>query len=289
MAKKPPPAPAVPSSNTTGQALALDPYNLSLQGYGDLANQPIQGSGTFFGITIPESRPLGYKNGKPVQGPPGYERAPFVPARGSTLTATQSIQAFTHMTGSQLAQVQDQLYRAGYYSANYVPKYGQLNAEDISAFRIMMIGLASNPSQATLSDYLNQSAQAGDSHGLGRRSPLVVKLTNPDDLRVTLQKTVQDLYGGNLPETDVQSFISAFQSSQAAEQTAAYTAGGFNPETGQADLSGTLNGGGTVTAPASPTAAAEQYVRTKYPNQVAATQFGNAMDSIITTLKNPAA
>lgn len=281
MAPKPPKAPTVP---VNGSAISQDPYNLSLQGYGDLANVPIQGSNAFFGLATQTS---GGYNGKQL-ALTEKQRAAYAPQPTAPLTATQSIQAFTHMTGAQLAQIQDQLYRSGYYSANYVPKYGQLNAEDISAFRIMMIGLASNPSQATLSDYLNHSAQAGDSHGLGRRTPLVVKLANPDDLRVTLQKTVQDLYGGNLPEADVQNFISAFQSSQAAEQTAAYAAGGFNPETGQADMTGTPTSGGTVTAPASPTAAAETYVRTKYPNQVAATQFGNAMNSIINTLKNPA-
>lgn len=273
---KPPPAPTVPAASNN--AIAQDPYNLSLQGYGDLANQVIQGSNEFFGLPTTMPGPTTTKNSQRL-----VLTNPVAP-----LTATQTIQAFVHLAGAKLAQVQDQLYRAGYYSANYVPKYGLLNAEDISAFRTMMIGLASNPSQATLPDYLNQSAQAGDSHGLGRRSPLVVKLTNPDDLRVTLQKTVQDLYGGNMSEGDVQNFISTFQSQQAQEQTSAYSAGGFNPETGQADLTGTPSAGGTVTAVASPTAAAETYARTKYPNQVAATQFGNALGGILATLKNPA-
>lgn len=286
MAKKPPPAPSVLTGGAS-QSLTNDPYNLDISGYGALSQQTIQGANEFFGL--PTSTPGVNAN---RLGNKGHAQDVTVrgglPIPSAPLNATQTIKAFTGLNGSQLAQIQDQLYRAGYYSANYVPKYGQLNGEDIQAFRSMMIGLASNPSQATLGTYLQSAAQAGDSHGLGRRTPLVVKLANPDDLRVTLQKTVQDLYGGNLAENDVQNFISAYQSSQAAEQTAAYTAGGFNPETGQSDLSGTRTSGGTITAPASPTAAAETYVRTKYPNQVAATQFGNAMQGILNVLKNPA-
>lgn len=279
---KPPPAPVVPVAQSQ---IDIDPYNLDSSGIGKLSQQAINGAYEFFNLPtkINTTAPRTYydKNGKKKTNNAQVQVAP------PPMTATQVITAFTHIGGAQLATIQDQLYRAGYYSSTYVPKYGILGVEDIAAFRSMMIGLAANPSQATLPNYLSQAVQAGDST-VRHRTPLVTRLTNPDDLRVTLQKTAQDLYGAFLPEDQVQKFISAFQGSQAASQTQAYEMGGFNPETGQSDLSGAKTAGGTVTAAASPGAAAESYVRQNFPNEVAATQFGNAMGSILDTLKRPA-
>lgn len=278
----------MPSNNTKGVQVAKeskdpDPYGLNVSGYGmgyspngskqipkPWADTQISGGNELLGRTTTETynKKKGGTNNQP--------------------TATALLSSFSQLRGSQLAELQDKLYRAGFYGSDR-PNYGSLDAtKDIDAFKRALISHLASGQQTDLSSFLNQAVSTYQATGTRTKTPLVVKLTNPDDLRITLQKTVQDLYGGNLPEDQVQKFIQSFQSDQAAEQTAAYTAGGFNPETGQSDLSGSQTAGGTVTGVASPAAAAEAFTRTNYPNQVAATAFGNALNNIIDTLKRPA-
>lgn len=274
-----PAAPTVPAGGTASQSLTADPYNLSYQGVGDLANTPIDGGYEFFGQSATVPGPTTTKKSQRL----------VLTAPKQAMNATDAMKAFVGLTGSKLATVQDQLYRADMYGGNYVPHYGQLSAEDVAAFRRMMIGYASNPSQGTLTSYLQQAAQQGTQQGTSGVSSVgkVVQLSNPDDLRITLQKTVRDLYGGNLPESDVQRFISAYQSQEAQAQSAAagdkssadFASGLYNPTTGMAQ--GTQGGvTATVTAPQSPSGAAETYVRTNYPNEVAGNYLGNQMESI---------
>lgn len=192
------------------------------------------------------------------------------------------------MRGSALANLQYQMWRAGFYGSDK-PNIGTFDAsKDIAAFRVMLLGHIASGQQTTIGAYLNDAVTHWQKTGAGR-TPLVVKLMNPDDLRVTLQDTAQKLYGQFLPDEQVNKFVASFQAMQTAEQNQAYIAGGFNPETGQQDTGGFSTLGGTITAPPSPGAEAETYIRSNFPNQVAATQFGNAMGNIIDTLRNPAA
>lgn len=286
MATKPPPAPSVPSSgnqSTSAQSLQNDPYNLNSSGTGILGGTTIPGSNEFFGF--PTYTPTGYNSSAGVIGGGGGQGLAYKP-----LTATESVLAFTHLSGETLAAIQSQMYRAGLYSGNYQPIYGQLHPEDINAFRSVIIGLASNPSQASLSDYLSGAAQAGDKNGVNARTkqPLVVSLRSADDIRAVLQAGANNVFGKFLSEDDVQKFINSYHAQQAGAQTAAYAQGGYNPETGQQDTSGSVATGGTVTQP--PTSAEgmnlqlQQQMYADHPVTAEMAQFVNQFDALKSTL-----
>lgn len=276
---------ATGTTQTSTSASSAD-YGLDTAGLGTISSQVLPGANTLFGQS-------------PIQPQAnGQWGIPQLLPRPN-LTAQDTVTNFLGLTGPKLATIQQQMYQAGdIYPAGYKPTLGTMQPDDIAAFKRVVLGFAVNPSQQDaqgnkigLDGYLNSLATQGKTKGASQKSPLVVKLANPDDLRVTLQDTAQKLYGQYLPDDQVNKFIQSFQSMQTGEQTAAYSAGGYNPETGQQDLSQSTAGAGatTVIAPPSPDAAAQTYVKTNYPNQAAATQFGNAMQGIMDTLKNPAA
>jgi hypothetical protein len=106
------------------------------------------------------------------------------------------------------------------------------------------------------------------------RPPLIVRLSNPDDLRAVAKRAASDLYGGNLPDEDVERFVASYRSmeDQYQRQQDAMQYTGVEP-----------GPGGTVTQPADPEVMLENQVRREHPNEVAATAFGARMNDIIST------
>jgi hypothetical protein len=254
-----------------------DPYGLGLKDSKRyLGDQPIQGAGEFFNDyqTTGADPSLGKKHGRALQGP---TRVGHTQPRD--MTANDAILAFQGMSGTELAQIQAKLYRAGYYSATFVPDYGKLRTEDMSAFRQFIIGLAASPNQGKIGDYLNSAASDGDAQGvnLKTRAPLVVKLTDPDELRATIQNTAYQLYHGHLPEEQVQHLIQSYQSMEANAQTAGYNAGDT--------ASGSAPGlGGTVTAPPSPAAFAQEQIQQGHSSDIGKDEFVQNFQTVMGAL-----
>lgn len=88
------------------------------------------------------------------------------------------------------------------------------------------------------------------------RQPLVVELTNPEDLKYYAQKVAVSTLGRGLKPDELNRFISSFQGSQTAAQTQAYNQLG-------------ASGGTTVQAP-SVAAAAETFARQEAPVEAGA-------------------
>jgi hypothetical protein len=101
-----------------------------------------------------------------------------------------------------------------------------------------------------------------------KRQPLVVQLSNPDDLRAVAKRVSSELYGGNLPDEELDRFVSSYQALEAGYQQTGYNM----DETG-----------GTLVKPPDPDVALEKQIREEHPNQVAATAFGARMSDIIST------
>lgn len=255
--------------------------------FGKYAGVPIPGALRLLGapltaLTPPSRKVAGRRQGWPI----AYGEQP-----ADDYSAQETLDKFKGMTGPKLANIQMLLYRAGgFYSVGSSPlsHLGILIADDIQAFQMALLGFAVNPTQRDAQDnkigldgYLDQLAQGGDRTGVNLRNkaPNVIHLTNPDELRTILQKGAQELYGGRLPDEDVNKFVQAYQFQESATKTAAYNAGEGNL--------GTYGGSASVTDPASVSTAAETFIRTEHPNQVAATEFGSAMDNMLTALRRP--
>lgn len=245
-----------------------------------LGNQPLQGGYEFFGqpgSISGHSALLPTLFGKGVQGT-------TLSQAKSPMTLDQAMLNFTHMTGYQLATIQSQLYRAGFYSGNFTPTYGKVRTEDISAFRSMLVGVGMNPQAQPIGQYLSQSADQGDNAGvnLTKHAPLVIKLTNPDTLRATIQNVADQLYGGHLPDDEVQKMITTYQGMESSSQTAQYNAGDPN-------LTGVVTGGlgGTITQAPSPSAYAQSQIEQNHPDQVNHVKFKDTFSKVLDAFTKP--
>lgn len=110
----------------------------------------------------------------------------------------------------------------------------------------------------------NESGLGGDASGSGR-APLVVELSNPEDLKYYAQKTAVGTLGRALRPDELERFVSSFHGSQRAAQTQAYgQAGGV--------------GGSVVSAP-NPTTAAESFARQAAPVEAGAHDYVRVFDA----------
>lgn len=188
------------------------------------------------------------------------------------------------LSTDELIDLQNSMDAAGLYDKNADIVPGVWTDADTSAYTRALAGANQTGSDdKTYIKRLIQSGAGAKQKASAARAPLVVHLTNPDDLKTLLQHGARDLYGGDLPEEDVQAFVDAYHARETSARTQAYNLG-------DPSATGTLDGGagGSVVDPASPSNAAEQFIRTQHPNQVAATQFGNAMGGILDTLRQSA-
>lgn len=275
-------------STNSKAKIVVDPHNLDVVGLGALSQLLVPGARALLGGSTTQTLPTP----KGTKGPLGQTL--YGPRLTTSdlpdLTASETMDAFQQMSGTKLAEIQHQMYRAGdFYDSGFVPTWGTMRTQDIVAFRQMLLGFAVNPhqqdaqgNQLTFSSYLSGLANSGDQMGVNLRSkaPNVIHLTDPNALRLVLQKGAQDLYGGNLPEEDVAKFVNGYNSQEAAAKTAAYNAGEGNL--------GVLGAGGTVTDAPPAAMAAESFIRTNHPNEVAGNYLGNAMNNILDVFRKSA-
>jgi len=165
--------------------------------------------------------------------------------------------------------LQLRLHQAGMLD-NFIPNV--LDKATRKAFTELLA--TANASRQDWATTLDQISTVGGMSGSGgaTRGPLQVELTNPDDLKNIAQNVAQTLYGGNLPEEDLNRFVASYQSMQSGTKTQAYN---------------TALTGGTVTAPPTAAVAAETQIRAEHPDQVAVTAFGNRLNDVIGGLIGP--
>jgi len=101
--------------------------------------------------------------------------------------------------------------------------------------------------------------------GAAAQSPLVTKVTNPDDLRLTAQQVATKTMGRAFTEDELTRFISAYQGQETASQAAQHSAAA---------------GGGRVVSEASPEAAATAFAQQAHPTEFAAHKQVQVFDKI---------
>lgn len=214
------------------------------------------------------------------------------PQAPKSITADQAMYLFTQASPNQLATIQQRMYLAGFYgNKNFIPTPGVLRAEDVAAFRKAMIGLASNPSQGPLGDYLDATAQAGaDSGAVRQHTPLVVSLTNSQDIANMANSVAYQLHGTYLNPDQLKTFTDTFHQMESAYQTQHYAATGYDPASGQQDAGydpSSLVGSAptSLEKPQSLELALQQKIREANPEQFAANTFTDKLNLMLNSIK----
>lgn len=195
---------------------------------------------------------------------------------------------------TDLASLQHGLVQAGYLSEKNVV-YGSPDPATASAMAQLLA--TSNASgvgwKSALSSRLAQAAL--NPPEAARADPLVISLTNPDDIKAVIQSGANQVFGKFLDPAEVDKFVSSYQSQQAAYQTDVYKAGGYDPTTGRAvgplDSSGKPVGyATTVTKPATGEGEQRQFfdqMAAAHPTETRTALFMDALSPIIDALHGP--
>lgn len=218
----------------------------------------------------------GYTAQQPYQATFGYADPINATAGSFDYTAYRSIQP-RYFDGDQyrpatlgiddMIALQNGLDAAGLYSGDYTK--GAWGPSDWAAYeRLLAMANAAGLDEKTALDRAINGAKSKDAKGT-KRQPLVVTLSNPAELKKTLRNVSRDLYGGDLPDEDVQRFVSAYQALEANATTQAYAMGNES--------------GGTVVAPPDPSTVAEEQIRVDHPLEVRNQGFVNSMDAVLQT------
>jgi hypothetical protein len=182
-------------------------------------------------ISITAPAPTGSGSGVLPVNLGGLFPAPSDKATGLT-TADQAEQAFAQLAVTlpqQLAQIQYQLYLAGFYSNNYVPQIGLLHPEDLAAFSSAVKTLSAirdenNAPSTNLRDYLNNLARVGQQLGTTaastRRRPVnVVEHPNPAAVRAAVDNAYVNVLGRKASDAEKAAFLRTFDSEVVRAQT----------------------------------------------------------------------
>lgn len=249
-------SPHAQQKNETTAQYNTRTYGLAGSATGDIASTPINGARELLGVA--------------QTGPSGWNA---MPAKFRQLDAVTTIDEFKKLSGPKLADIQYKMYQAGLYGKSQ-PTYGEITADDLSAFKKLIVGYASNPDQGALGDYLDYGAQVGAeiNAASGRtRAPLTTSLTSPIDLENVARNVARTLYAGEMSPDELEQFVSNYQSAEAGYQSQAY---------GMADT------GGTITQPPSASASAEDFLRKNHGDQVNASQFGDVLDTYLSLIRS---
>lgn len=203
---------------------------------------------------------------------------PLQPGKGAPPEANpkhygEVVDMFAKMDPSLRAQYQQQLYEAGLYGAKDIYQPGEFDdvseaawgklvdraaKQGLSLAEVLETGKQGVNARGGLDSYYKTQRQAA-------QGPLVTKVTNPDDLRLTAQQVASKVMGRNFSEEELSKFIAAYQGTEQAAQRGVY---------------GAQAGGGNVTAEASPEAAATKFAQSEHPTEFAAHKEVQVFDKI---------
>lgn len=162
------------------------------------------------------------------------------------------------------------LYQQRLNASGMLDKFtpGKLDKATRAAFKELLT--TANQSAATWQQTLQDIESTGGLVGTEKqRAPFVAQLDDPATLREAFQQTAQSLYGGDLPDAEVNAMVDAYRTIQGQKQKVAYDAA----ETG-----------GTIESEASPSAFAAEQIKAKHPQQVTNVKFSETLGNILQTL-----
>jgi hypothetical protein len=233
--------------------------------------------GDLFGDTTAQPSPIGVPKGysvvKPVKAGIGSLGRAFQRGTHDYQQTPRYVQGHQYNPASlpvdDIIDLQESLVAAGLMErGDYT--VGVWDNESTQAYEhLLSEANASGDDETTAMTRRIQSVQVNGAPGAAKapkRQPLVVTLTNPEDLRAVAKRVSTELYGGRLPDEELDRFVANYQASEANYQQAGYAM----DETG-----------GTLTKPADPESVLENQIKTEHPNEYMATQFGAKMDQVI--------
>ena len=143
-------------------------------------------------------------------------------------TANEFYKQFvTNSQKNQTAYIAQQkaMYNAGFYGSNK-PAYGSYGPADDNAMKAALQSYS--PVQSvhpglSFNQYLDQLKAAGAGKIAGpKRAPLTISYTDPETLKATLNSAAENALGRGLTKHELDAFVGAFHSKEAAFQRGAY-------------------------------------------------------------------
>lgn len=186
-----------------------------------------------------------------------------------------------------LATLQQSLIQAGYISQDQANRMVLGSPDQVTAAAFAKLLATANYSgsdwRSALAIRLTAAGQQAPVKKALEVPPLTISLSNPDDIKSTLQKSAQSLLGGYMSDDQANFFVGQFQNAQRQQQTAAYYQQ-YDPA--KAAAGDTIYGpGGTTTAAPDMSTAAESYAKAADPLQYQATQIGAGISSALDNLR----
>ncbi len=184
--------------------------------------------------------------------------------------------------GKDLETLQYSLIQAGYITQAQADRMVFGSPDEVTTLAFSKLLATSNMSGVSWKDTLAQrlaaaAAQAPAAEDEVKTPPLTIELDDPVAIKQTVNETARKLLGGYMSDEQADAFVSQFQASQTAQQTAAYYQQ-YDPGVGYGP-------GGTTTKP-DMEAQAVEYAKTSDPNQYKATQLGAGVMSKLNSLRS---
>lgn len=194
-------------------------------------------------------------------------------------------------TGQSLKTLQQSLYAAGYLTDSQMKQIVLGSPDQVTTLAFAKLLATANMSGASwqnaLGARLAAAAYEPPQDDRQQLPALTINLTNPEDIKATLQKSARTLLGGYMNDDQANAFVAQFQAQERAQQTQSYYQ--------QYDVRGTdANGrpigyvgpGGETIAPPDAGVAAENFAKTSDPNQYSATQIGMGVSDAMSRLRD---
>ncbi len=151
----------------------------------------------------------------------------FGPVTNSTMTAEEVVKMFaTSLDRGTIAQIQQMLLQSRvFYPADYMPHYGQLNAQDIAAFAKATETAAQTGSD--LQEYLRRQAKFGEYNGVAAAmgnngKPRVIQKHDPLRLQTLIDAEFKQITGRKATDAERAGFVAAYNAAFSQAQNAKY-------------------------------------------------------------------
>lgn len=162
-------------------------------------------------------------------------------------------------------------YQEAFYDLGLLTKFtpGKMDGPTRAIFKDMVT--TANQSGKRWQDVFMKTLETGtvgyDTPGDSgpERAPFQAILDDPVTLREAFQSTAQKLYGGDLPDAEVNAMVDAFRAQQLAKQKAKYD---------------TDETGGQIDNEVSPDDFISSEIKAKHPDQVAKVEFNGTLSSL---------
>lgn len=152
---------------------------------------------------------------------PTLGRSSYAPPRTSTVL--DALEDFWDLSREKLIDVQQRLWRNGFYGEGDQPEYGRLTERDFDAYRSAVV-LSAQSGKALLDEILDPTAEDVSAKA---------ELSHREDIRLILDRVAPEAIGRRLSDDEAERIVSAWHAREEADFAAA-GAGGEQPMSNEA-------------------------------------------------------